>query len=77
MSCLFDCAIIVAHWLTNGSLAFGFADFAVTRDGARGRWLGYIVALPGQTRSVPVQVAASIIGCGSHHDAHESDDEWH
>lgn len=80
-----DCAII-ARWLdrclTNGFYVFAyfvdaFADLAVTRDGARGRWLGHFVALSGQARSVPVQVAASIIGGCSHHDAHERRDKRH
>lgn len=64
--------------VTNGSSVFGlFADLAVARDGTRGRWLGHFVALSGQARSVPLQVAASIFGGGSHHDANQRSDEWH
>lgn len=72
------CAIARWLWLMAPRSVFGlFADLAVARDGARGRWLGHFVALSGQARSVPVQVAASLVGGCSYNDAYESDDEWH
>lgn len=36
------------------------SDPAESRDGARGRWMGHLAALPGQARPLPVHLAVYV-----------------
>lgn len=56
---------------------FLFSDFKIARNGACWRWMGYVIALFGQARSMPMPCSASNICCCAHHNAYESSDQRH
>lgn len=56
---------------------FLFSDFKIARNGACWRWMGYVIALFGQARSMPMPCSASNICCCAYHNAYESSDQRH